>query len=238
MIVAAEVMATAIAGLTGQAAGDANSNTFFGLSGGAEVPVMKNVALTGGAALQYAKYDKSIFLGRHISYPFALEAALKLKEISYIHAEGYPAAEMKHGPIALIDENMPVVFIATNMSAYEKIVSNIQEVKARGARVIVIARCVRCVYTSCCRNAVVRSARIIVVTWCYRSKDTTRCRNTVVSRARVIVCARRIRSEHAQPVHTGITGAGIRIIANNSGECTRNCDEAQELDRFSPRPGP
>jgi len=68
----------------------------------------------------------------------ALEGALKLKEISYIHAEGYPAAEMKHGPIALIDENMPVVFLATNQSAYEKIVSNVQEVKARKGKIIAI----------------------------------------------------------------------------------------------------
>jgi len=68
----------------------------------------------------------------------ALEGALKLKEISYIHAEGYPAAEMKHGPIALIDENMPIVLIATNKDAYEKIVSNVQEVKARGGKVIAI----------------------------------------------------------------------------------------------------
>jgi glucosamine--fructose-6-phosphate aminotransferase (isomerizing) len=68
----------------------------------------------------------------------ALEGALKLKEISYIHAEGYPAAEMKHGPIALIDENMPVVFIATRDSSYEKIISNIQEVKSRKGKVIAI----------------------------------------------------------------------------------------------------
>lgn len=67
-----------------------------------------------------------------------MEGALKLKEISYIHAEGYPAAEMKHGPIALIDENMPVVFIAPKDSTYDKIVSNIQEVKARGGRIIAI----------------------------------------------------------------------------------------------------
>ncbi|MFZ1526863.1 MAG: SIS domain-containing protein, partial [Saprospiraceae bacterium] len=72
------------------------------------------------------------------NFPVALEGALKLKEISYIHAEGYPAAEMKHGPIALIDENMPVIIIATNMSAYDKIVSNVQEVKARKAIVISI----------------------------------------------------------------------------------------------------
>lgn len=80
----------------------------------------------------------ALYLGRGYNFPVALEGALKLKEISYIHAEGYPAAEMKHGPIALIDENMPVVVIATNKSAYEKIVSNIQEVKARKGRVIAI----------------------------------------------------------------------------------------------------
>jgi glucosamine--fructose-6-phosphate aminotransferase (isomerizing) len=77
-----------------------------------------------------------LYLGRGCNFPVALEGALKLKEISYIHAEGYPAAEMKHGPIALIDEEMPVVFIATRDSSYEKIVSNIQEVKARKGRVI------------------------------------------------------------------------------------------------------
>src|SRR5688572_4299454 len=77
-----------------------------------------------------------LYLGRGYNFPVALEGALKLKEISYIHAEGYPAAEMKHGPIALIDKEMPVVFIATHDSSYEKIVSNIQEVKARKGRVI------------------------------------------------------------------------------------------------------
>ncbi len=80
----------------------------------------------------------ALYLGRGYNFPVALEGALKLKEISYIHAEGYPAAEMKHGPIALIDENMPVIVIATNMSAHDKIVSNIQEVKARKGRVIAI----------------------------------------------------------------------------------------------------
>ena len=80
-----------------------------------------------------------LYLGRGYNFPVALEGALKLKEISYIHAEGYPAAEMKHGPIALIDENMPVVFIAPKDSTYEKVVSNIQEVKARGGRIIAIA---------------------------------------------------------------------------------------------------
>jgi glucosamine--fructose-6-phosphate aminotransferase (isomerizing) len=80
-----------------------------------------------------------LYLGRGFNFPVALEGALKLKEISYIHAEGYPAAEMKHGPIALIDENMPVVFVAPKDSTYEKVLSNIQEVKARGGRIIAIA---------------------------------------------------------------------------------------------------
>ena len=80
----------------------------------------------------------ALYLGRGFNFPVALEGALKLKEISYIHAEGYPAAEMKHGPIALIDENMPVIVTATNRNAYDKIVSNIQEVKARKGKVIAI----------------------------------------------------------------------------------------------------
>ena len=79
-----------------------------------------------------------LYLGRGYNYPVALEGALKLKEISYIHAEGYPAAEMKHGPIALIDSDMPVVVIATHNSMYEKVISNIQEVKARQGRVIAL----------------------------------------------------------------------------------------------------
>ena len=82
--------------------------------------------------------SNSLYLGRGYNFPVALEGALKLKEISYIHAEGYPAAEMKHGPIALIDEHMPLVVIATNKSAYEKITSNIQEVKARKGLVIAV----------------------------------------------------------------------------------------------------
>lgn len=82
--------------------------------------------------------QNALYLGRGYNFPIALEGALKLKEISYIHAEGYPAAEMKHGPIALIDENMPVIVIATNKSAYSKIVSNIQEIKARKGIVISI----------------------------------------------------------------------------------------------------
>lgn len=79
-----------------------------------------------------------LYLGRGYNFPIALEGALKLKEISYIHAEGYPAAEMKHGPIALVDENLPVVFVATKDSYYEKIVSNIQEIKARKGKVIAV----------------------------------------------------------------------------------------------------
>jgi glucosamine--fructose-6-phosphate aminotransferase (isomerizing) len=86
----------------------------------------------------YKDASNFLYLGRGYNFPVALEGALKLKEISYIHAEGYPAAEMKHGPIALIDENMPVVFLATNQSAYEKIVSNVQEVKARKGKIIAI----------------------------------------------------------------------------------------------------
>ncbi len=86
----------------------------------------------------YKEANNFLYLGRSYNFPIALEGALKLKEISYIHAEGYPAAEMKHGPIALIDENMPVVVIAPNKGAYEKILSNVQEVKARGGKIIAI----------------------------------------------------------------------------------------------------
>ncbi len=89
-------------------------------------------------AARYKEARNFLYLGRGYNFPVALEGALKLKEISYIHAEGYPAAEMKHGPIALIDEEMPVVFIATQDSSYDKIVSNIQEVKARKGKVIAI----------------------------------------------------------------------------------------------------
>ncbi|MFN0275541.1 MAG: glutamine--fructose-6-phosphate transaminase (isomerizing), partial [Chitinophagales bacterium] len=89
-------------------------------------------------AEEYKNVAHFLYLGRGYNFPVALEGALKLKEISYIHAEGYPAAEMKHGPIALIDEEMPVVVLTTNESAYEKIVSNIQEVKARKGRIIAI----------------------------------------------------------------------------------------------------
>lgn len=89
-------------------------------------------------AEEYKDVNNFLYLGRGFNFPVALEGALKLKEISYIHAEGYPAAEMKHGPIALIDENMPVVVVATNQSAHDKIVSNIQEIKARKGKIIAI----------------------------------------------------------------------------------------------------
>jgi glucosamine--fructose-6-phosphate aminotransferase (isomerizing) len=87
---------------------------------------------------RFATAHNALYLGRGVNFPVALEGALKLKEISYIHAEGYPAAEMKHGPIALIDENMPVVFIAPRDGVHGKIMSNIEEVKARGGKVIAI----------------------------------------------------------------------------------------------------
>lgn len=90
-------------------------------------------------AQKYKDASDFLFLGRGYNFPVALEGALKLKEISYIHAEGYPAAEMKHGPIALVDETLPVVFVATKDSYYEKIVSNVQEIKARKGQVIAVA---------------------------------------------------------------------------------------------------
>jgi glucosamine--fructose-6-phosphate aminotransferase (isomerizing) len=86
----------------------------------------------------YKDVKNSLYLGRGYNFPVALEGALKLKEISYIHAEGYPAAEMKHGPIALIDEFMPVVFIATRRGIYDKVITNIEEVKARKGKIIAI----------------------------------------------------------------------------------------------------
>ncbi|MCX8059240.1 MAG: glutamine--fructose-6-phosphate transaminase (isomerizing), partial [Spirochaetes bacterium] len=99
---------------------------------------LKYASLIEDIANKIANSSNAIFLGRGVNFPVALEGALKLKEISYIHAEGYPAAEMKHGPIALIDENMPVIFIATQDPLYEKIISNIEEVKARKGQLIII----------------------------------------------------------------------------------------------------
>jgi glucosamine--fructose-6-phosphate aminotransferase (isomerizing) len=108
-----------------------------------QLPELAQLALDESAAIEciargYAEKTNFLYLGRGFNFPVALEGALKLKEISYIHAEGYPAAEMKHGPIALIDQNMPVVFIAPSDSVYQKVVSNIEEVKARGGKVIAI----------------------------------------------------------------------------------------------------
>ena len=90
-------------------------------------------------AHEYRDNQNFLYLGRGFQFPIALEGALKLKEISYIHAEGYPAAEMKHGPIALIDENMPVVVVAMKDGTYEKVLSNMQEIKARRGRIIAVA---------------------------------------------------------------------------------------------------
>ncbi|MCB0754201.1 MAG: glutamine--fructose-6-phosphate transaminase (isomerizing) [Flavobacteriales bacterium] len=99
---------------------------------------LKSAALVEHISAEYKDARNFLYLGRGYNFPVALEGALKLKEISYIHAEGYPAAEMKHGPIALIDEEMPVVVIATSKGSYEKVISNIQEVKARKGKIIVV----------------------------------------------------------------------------------------------------
>ena len=108
-----------------------------------KVPEYVKTILADSTVYEVAKAFKDtrnfIYLGRGLQFPVALEGALKLKEISYIHAEGYPAAEMKHGPIALIDENMPVVFISLKDDIYSKVVSNMQEVRARQGRIIAIA---------------------------------------------------------------------------------------------------
>jgi glutamine---fructose-6-phosphate transaminase (isomerizing) len=100
--------------------------------------VLEQEPLIRAIADDFHQSTNALYLGRGVNFPVALEGALKLKEISYIHAEGYPAAEMKHGPIALIDAEMPVVFLATLDDVYEKVVSNVQEVKARGGRLIAV----------------------------------------------------------------------------------------------------
>jgi glutamine---fructose-6-phosphate transaminase (isomerizing) len=100
--------------------------------------ILERAADVEALADRFVDANNALYLGRGVNFPVALEGALKLKEISYIHAEGYPAAEMKHGPIALIDENMPVVFIAPRDAVHSKIVSNIEEVKARGGKVIAL----------------------------------------------------------------------------------------------------
>jgi glucosamine--fructose-6-phosphate aminotransferase (isomerizing) len=100
--------------------------------------VLKGSGAIQQLALKYKDAGDALYLGRGYNFPVALEGALKLKEISYIHAEGYPAAEMKHGPIALVDEHLPVVFVATKDTYYQKIVSNIQEIKARKGKVVAV----------------------------------------------------------------------------------------------------
>ena len=107
------------------------------------IPSKVAEALTQNDAIEviaktYNQAKNCLYLGRGYNFPVALEGALKLKEISYIHAEGYPAAEMKHGPIALIDENMPVIVIATKKGHYDKIVSNIQEIKSRKGKIVAV----------------------------------------------------------------------------------------------------
>jgi glucosamine--fructose-6-phosphate aminotransferase (isomerizing) len=108
-----------------------------------QLPLLIEQAIKASAAMERVAekfYNRTdfLFLGRGINYPIALEGALKLKEISYIHAEGYPAGEMKHGPIALIDERMPIVAIAPDDHVFEKMIGNVQEAKARGGSVIAI----------------------------------------------------------------------------------------------------
>ncbi len=128
----------------GEAKGTINRQLYLQIVKGlSEVPkVIKEVLKTNDKVADLARTftyaHNFLYLGRGFSYPVALEGALKLKEISYIHAEGYPAAEMKHGPIALIDSDMPVVVIATHNAMYEKVLSNIQEIKARQGRVIAL----------------------------------------------------------------------------------------------------
>jgi len=101
--------------------------------------ILQNTETIKAIAQEFKDTPTALYLGRGANFPVALEGALKLKEISYIHAEGYPAAEMKHGPIALIDEEMPVVVVVPKDAIYEKVISNIQEVRARRGRVIAVA---------------------------------------------------------------------------------------------------
>jgi glucosamine--fructose-6-phosphate aminotransferase (isomerizing) len=101
--------------------------------------MLRDTSVIERIAQEFKDSRNVLYLGRGANFPVALEGALKLKEISYIHAEGYPAAEMKHGPIALIDENMPVVFVVPKDGIYDKVMSNIQEVRARKGRIIAVA---------------------------------------------------------------------------------------------------
>jgi glucosamine--fructose-6-phosphate aminotransferase (isomerizing) len=132
------MLATHLGRVRGALSSSSSSKIVNGL---AKLPRLMGRVLTGyqaykGLAQKYSSFDHFLYLGRGQSYPIALEGALKLKEISYIHAEGYPAGEMKHGPIALVDKRMPVLAVVTRGLLYEKMMSNIQEVKARGGVVI------------------------------------------------------------------------------------------------------
>ncbi|MEP6514124.1 MAG: SIS domain-containing protein, partial [Parafilimonas sp.] len=135
---------TMIALKIGYAKGTINKERYFNLCRElAEIPdkvkiVLEQADAVKALAEKYKDATDALYLGRGYNFPVALEGALKLKEISYIHAEGYAAAEMKHGPIALVTETLPVVFIATKDSYHEKIVSNMQEIKARKGKVIAI----------------------------------------------------------------------------------------------------
>jgi glutamine---fructose-6-phosphate transaminase (isomerizing) len=140
-IVALSLLALHLGRLRESLSSDACRDLLVGLT---RVPHLMEQALSSEAALEalsrtLASSRDLLYLGRGINYPIALEGALKLKEISYIHAEGYPAGEMKHGPIALIDEQLPVVALCPRGRVYEKMLSNIQEVKARGGRVVAVA---------------------------------------------------------------------------------------------------
>ena len=134
------MMALKIAKEKGSVSEDRYSKLLFELDAIPEKveALLKNADAIKVIAEKYKGATDALFLGRGYNFPIALEGALKLKEISYIHAEGYPAAEMKHGPIALVTEILPVVFVATKDSYHEKIVSNIQEIKARRGKVIAI----------------------------------------------------------------------------------------------------
>ena len=134
------MMALKIAMQKGTITHERYSNLLFELEAVPEKveALLKNADAIKAVAEKYKGASDALFLGRGYNFPIALEGALKLKEISYIHAEGYPAAEMKHGPIALVDEKLPVIFVATKDSYHEKIVSNIQEIKARKGKVIAI----------------------------------------------------------------------------------------------------
>jgi glucosamine--fructose-6-phosphate aminotransferase (isomerizing) len=135
---------TLMALMIGQKKGTLSGSNFYRLLNELEtIPDKVQKVLQKEAQIKYIAdiykdATNALYLGRGYTFPVALEGALKLKEISYIHAEGYPAAEMKHGPIALIDDAMPVFVIATKGASYEKVVSNIQEVKARKGKIIAI----------------------------------------------------------------------------------------------------